>query len=151
LLPDQLRRRPQHRHRARVDPANERVHDEADEDVDEVAAVLGDDARGVRVLVDDRLEEGVESRSRKMRSRRATRPVTRSTRRPAALGKKSSAEKLAIMSMASSIEHVLEPLPVREPLGAVDVPERHRADDAVGEPEDVVVQRHRRRARRPRP
>jgi hypothetical protein len=49
--------------------------------------------------------------------------------------------------MASSIEHVLEPLPVREPLGAVDVPERHRADDAVSEPEDVVVQRHRRRAR----
>lgn len=40
------------------------------------------------------------------------------------------------------VDYIMEVLRVRELLRAVDIPERHRTNDAVHETEDVVLQEH---------
>ncbi|WVZ61289.1 hypothetical protein U9M48_011190 [Paspalum notatum var. saurae] len=133
--PHAARRLPgQQQRRRRVQPQGLLHHRlQADEDVDEVPAAA------VHVLVDDHLEEGVEVPEHALAARDEAREAVHQA--PGGVGEEVLGGE-AGHHVHGLVHRVLEPLPVREPLRAVDAAERHRADDAVHAGEDVLVQCH---------
>jgi hypothetical protein len=120
-----------------------RILPEVDEDVDEVATVLGRQrALRVQVLLDDRLEEGVELPEDPLAAggeagEAVDEAADRSGKQVLGGGARAGEH------VHDVVERVLEAPVLGELVAAVDAAERHRADDPVGEAQDVLVQRHR--------
>jgi hypothetical protein len=109
---------------------------EGDHDVDEVRrAVLRRGARRVEVLVDDEVEEGVQVPEHLLAARGGAREEVH---QPAGGVGEVVLGGEAGLGAHGLVDDVVEVLLVRELLRAVDVPQRHRADDA----EDVVLHVH---------
>lgn len=115
----------------------------ADEDVDEVAAVLRRRAVRVQVLLDHHLEEGVELPEDPLAAGGEAGEAVDEAADGGGELEVLGGGPFAGEHLHDVVERVLEVLVLGELVAAVDVAERHRADDPVGEAQDVLVQRHR--------